>query len=142
MNAAQRGFSLIELMIAVAVIGILAGIAYPSYRDYLRRSDRADAKTALLEDAQFLERNFTVANRYDEDSAGNATVLPIGQSPRSGAAKYTVSATTLNAADFTLTAAPVAGGPMDGDACGSFTLDSLGQKDATGSLGGVTCWSK
>jgi type IV pilus assembly protein PilE len=145
MNAAQRGFSLIELMIAVAVIGILAGIAYPSYRDYLRRSDRADAKTALLENAQFLERNFTVANRYDEDSAGNATDDAdqfVDQSPRTpAAAKYTISL-VADASTFTLTAAPVAGGPMDGDACGSFTLDNLGVKDADGSLGGVTCWSK
>ena len=68
----QQGFTLIELMIVVVIVAILASLSYPSYREYVRRSARAEAKAALLENAQFMERNFTAANRYDEDSAGNA----------------------------------------------------------------------
>ena len=60
----QTGFTLLELMITVIVIAILASIALPSYQDYLRRGYRADAKAALMENAQFMERNFTEANRF------------------------------------------------------------------------------
>ena len=56
MTQKSRGFTLIELMITIAVIGILSAIAFPSYQEYLRRSNRADVKAALLENAQFLER--------------------------------------------------------------------------------------
>lgn len=137
------GFTLIELMIAVAIVGILAAIAYPSYTEFVLRSNRADAKTALLENAQFLERNFTEANVYDEDSDGNAVTLPITAAPRTGTALYGISATTLDDTTFTLTAAPVTGGRMDGDACGSFTLNHLGIKGVTGgTLSSDTCWSR
>jgi prepilin-type N-terminal cleavage/methylation domain-containing protein len=54
----QKGFTLIELMIAVVVIAILAAIAYPSYQDSVRKSRRADAKSALMEHAQFMERTY------------------------------------------------------------------------------------
>lgn len=137
----QSGFTLLELMITVAVIGILVAVAYPSYREHLRRAARADAKVVLMESAQFLERNFTEAGRYDRDSAGTAIVLPFSQAPKDGATNYLI---TLTAAQTTylLSASPAAGGLVDGDNCGTLTLNQLGQKGASGSLGVAGCWNR
>lgn len=137
------GFTLIEVMIVVAIIGFLAMIALPSYNEYIRRGARADARTALLENAQFLERNFTLATSYLKDPGGvNNVVLPVPNSPRDGTAVYVITANPHTATTYTLTAAPVVGGRMDGDACGSLTLTHLGQRGATGSLSAADCWNR
>lgn len=134
------GFTLIELMIVVVIVAILASIAYPSYTEFVRRSARADAKTALLENAQFMERNFTSSNRYNQDSAGNAidsASLPVQQSPQTGTAKYTLTLDDVTATSFTLTATPA--GVMAGDACGELTIDNTGQKQSADNAG---CWNR
>ena len=63
-DAHQRGFTIIELMIVVAIVAILAAVALPNYTQYVRRSNRADAQTTLLQAAQFLERRFTTSGSY------------------------------------------------------------------------------
>lgn len=133
----EAGFTLIEVMIVVAIVAILAAIAYPSYIEHVKRAHRADAKTALLENAQFLERNFTESNVYNKTSANADITLPQTQSPASGTAIYTVSATTLSATAYRLTATPVVGGSMDGDSCGNFTLSNLGVKGTV-----AECWRR
>jgi len=140
----ESGFTLIELMITVAIVAILTAIAYPSYTQYVRRAHRADAKTALLGDAQFLERNFTESNAYNKNAAGaniTDTSLPHIQSPASGTAIYTISVTTPTATTYTLTATPASGGPMDGDVCGALTLTHQGVKGVGGSTV-EACWGK
>ena len=141
-NANTRGFTLIELMIAVTVVGVLAAIAYPSYQGSVRRSNRAEVKGILMETAQFLERNYTVANRYDQDSAGTAIVLPFATSPKpgSGAAKYniTVAYGAAPAQTFPLSATPT--GTMTGDACGTFTLTNTGAQGSAGTV--EDCWRR
>ena len=129
-------------MITVAIVGILAAIAIPSYQGYIARGHRAAAKAALLDDAQFLERNFTEANRYDQDSAGTAIALPVTVAPREGTASYNVTATALAQTTFTLTATAIAGGRMDGDGCGNFTLTNYGVKGVSGALGVDACWNR
>lgn len=137
----QTGFTLIELMITVAIIGILASIAYPSYMQYVQRANRAEARAMLLENAQFLERNFTTANRYDQTSAGttiNSAALPRTQSPESGTARYNITLSAIASQSFTLSAAPT--GSMTGDACGTLTLTNTGVQGAGGSV--ADCWGK
>jgi type IV pilus assembly protein PilE len=146
MNNAPRGFTLIELMIVMAIVGLLAAIAYPSYRNSVMRSARAEAKAAMLDNIQWLERNFTMANRYDKDSAGNdldSTNLPSPQSPKQGTKAYDITLTVNNATPttFTLTATPTAGGPMANDECGALTINQAGVKG----VGGATvdqCWHR
>ncbi|MGF1612762.1 MAG: type IV pilin protein [Gammaproteobacteria bacterium] len=140
----KRGFTLIELMVVVAVIGILAAIAYPSYQDHVRRGNRADAKTVLLETAQFLERNFTEANRYNQTSAGGAVTLPFTQSPKTGTARYTIGG-ALAATTYTLTATRAGG--MVGDPCGDLTLTETGVQGVINQPAGATitaaeCWQR
>ena len=142
----NQGFTLIELMITVAIVGILASIAIPSYRQYIAQANRAEAKTALLTNAQFLERNFTELNCYHRSDATCTTaaisvVLPVTRTPESGAQLYAVSLQAATATTFTLQAVPQ--GNMTGDACGTLTLNHLGVKARTGS--GLTvneCWDK
>ncbi len=143
----QKGFSLIELMIVVAIVGILGAIAYPSYIQYVQRSHRADAKTALLNDAQFMERNFTESSAYDQDKAGNnitSASLPYQQSPSTGGgAVYNITLANLTATTYTLTATPAAGGLMASDTvCGTLTLDQIGVKGIGGTGNVQECWGR
>lgn len=141
----QAGVTLIELLIVVVVLGILAAIAVPSYQDYVRRANRAEAKGILLETAQFLERNYTAANRYDQDAAGNATVLPFATSPKpgGGAARYNIAAAYGAAPAQTYTLTATRAGTMAGDACGDFTLTQAGVQALVNNTATVAeCWGR
>jgi len=117
-----KGFTLIELMITVAIVGILAGIAYPSYQDSVRKSRRADAQGALLGFANAMERYFTVNNSYLGAGTpnGNSTGAPAqaifpAVSPVDGGTTYynlIISAATSNA--YTLQATPINSQAGDG----------------------------
>ncbi len=144
-KCAASGMTLIELMTVLVIVAILASIAMPSYREYLRRGDRAAAKTALLENAQFLERNRTVMNRYDLNVDGEemtAASLPVTQAPREGTARYLIKFGRIEKSEFVLRAEPVAGGPRDGDSCGTLTLNQRAEKGVEGSASPATCWNR
>jgi type IV pilus assembly protein PilE len=153
----QYGFSLIELMIALAIIGILAGIAYPNYQDSMIKSRRADAKAALLELSVFMERLYTTTGCYNPGATdkvcgdGNdaAPTLPFLTTPKSGKANYNLTV-VATPSTFTLTATPrKADGTSYSDTatdnpdpkCASLSLNNTNTKAESGTATVVSdCW--
>ncbi len=138
----SKGFTLIELMIVVAVVGILGAIAYPAYQDSVRKSRRADAKAVLLEAAQWMERFYTQHSRYDQERGGGAVVLPLTKAPKTGGPAggyYTITLSAVGQDTYTLTATPLATGGQNSDTCGTMTLNNAGVKTvSSGTL--AQCW--
>ena len=138
-NGSARGFTLIELMITVAILGILISVALPSYLDSVRKGRRADAQSVLLEASHFMERFATENLRFDQSRADGAVALPatLSSAPKHGATKfYTISLQAVGQSSFTLRAVPQ--GAMAGDTCGTMTLTDTGVKGATLN----TCWGR
>ncbi|MDB5885073.1 MAG: fimbrial protein [Polaromonas sp.] len=131
-SARMSGFTLIELMITAVIVAILAAIALPSYASYIARARRADARTQLVQAAQFMQRFYTANDSYSEDRAGNDVInrMPGGlkQSPADSAKLYdlAIPSETLTATNFVLRMVPVVGGAMANDPCGTFTMSSTG----------------
>lgn len=120
------GFTLIEVMVVVAIIGILAAISYPSYQDSIRKSRRGDAQAGMVELASFMERTFTESNSY-----AGATITASGISSD----YYGYTLPTQTATTYTVRAAPI--GDQVNDSCGTMTLVQTGARTTTGTAG---CW--
>jgi type IV pilus assembly protein PilE len=142
----SSGFTLIELMIVVAVIALLVGIGYPSYVDHVRKGKRAEAHGALLRGAQLQERFFTDRNRYASQAELAATfgvtagtTIYSGENPSLATGAYTITVAPANPdTTFTLTATPNA--PHTDPDCGNLTLTSAGVRGRTGAAPLNRCW--
>jgi type IV pilus assembly protein PilE len=139
----NAGFTLIEMMIVVGIVGILSAIAIPSYRAYVLRANRADAKRGLLTVAADLERCFTRNNTYVDNSPG-APCAAASSLPRS-TTTYRVEAdpaTGITATTFSIRAVPI-GGQAEDTKCGTFGLDDKNSRTVTGTvMTAQDCWGR
>ena len=135
MRRYNNGFTLIELMIVVLIVGIITAVAYPSYTRYVEKARRADATSALLDATQRLERCYTQFNAYNNAACNG--IVPAGSPDGHYALTSTIGANT-----FTLTAT-AQGVQLQDSRCRVFTLDNTGARTAT-DAGGVDrtalCW--
>jgi type IV pilus assembly protein PilE len=145
----STGFTLIELMIAVVVASILLTIAIPSYRSYILKSHRTDAKTALLDLAGREERYYNTNNAYTltqaglgYGTAGNVSGLLVGGNYYQVTVSNVNAATPTAAATYTIQAVAV-GTQLQDTACVSYTVTQTGAQTAlnsSGVLNSTTCW--
>jgi len=128
----HRGFTLVEVMVVVAIVGILAAIAYPSYTNYSFRTRRADGKEMLMRVASAQERYYTNLNRY-------GSLADVGLGSTSEAGFYTVQVNLANGnQSYTLVATPA--GSQATDQCGNLTLTNSGSKAFSGAQTNGSCW--
>jgi type IV pilus assembly protein PilE len=141
----RSGFTLVELLIVVAIVSILAAVALPSFQDQIRRSQRTEGKTALLRAAQLLERNYTVSNTYAADlgqlhGLGAGAVVYSGENAGLATGNYRI--TNQPCADptvcYTLTATQ--NGTFSDPRCGNLTLTSTGARGVSGAETVERCW--
>jgi type IV pilus assembly protein PilE len=129
----MRGVTLIELMIVIVIIGILAAVGYPSYRDFVDRSKRNEAKAILLEIAQNQERFYLQNNRY-----GTMGDLKYDSPQITDSGTYSATVTGPTANDFTATATYVGAGKEAGK-CKTFSIDGRGRKSSAPL---ADCWTR
>jgi len=135
------GFTLVELMITVAILGILMSVALPSYQSQVVRARRASAAGCSMELAQFMERVYASNLRYDQN-AGAATALPATNCRNELSASYTFAFATgqPQARTFTITATPGGGQATRDSACGTLSIDQAGAKGVSGTNTAAQCW--
>lgn len=134
-----RGFTLIELMIAMAVVAILAAVALPSYQRYAARTHRAAAAACMVEMAQFMERVYISNLRYDQNN-GVATALPATDCTARVNGRYTLALAAVAERTFSLTATPQGAQASIDSACGTLSLNQAGTRTVGGGDTDANCW--
>lgn len=137
-----QGFTIIEVLVVVAILGILAAIAIPGYTKYVTNARRADGKSALVAAAQAMERYYT--NNYDYGSMNGTDYSGADIPDKSDQELYNITVTEANATDFSIEAVADPNGKQAGDTlCKTLTINHLGEKGAKNAQNTDTtddCW--
>jgi len=150
LNSSARGFTLLELVIAVAILAVLSTLAMPAYRSYRLRANRAEARAALLSLAAAQEKYYLTCNAYaadlaeDRETSCDPAQLRFPARSEHGLYSLAVSMADVESWSATATAAPDAE-QADDTECQAFGLDSVGAKTAVAADGAATdalCWSR
>ena len=131
-----RGITLIELMIVIVVVAILGSIAVPAYQDHVIRAKRSDAKVALLDTANKLDKALYTWGNYNNGGAVTVVTDIPGASATSPDGYYTLSFGLISTVAYRITATPT--GSHSDATCGSLSFDQAGLKTATGD--DQQCW--
>lgn len=133
----HKGFTLIEVMIAVLLIGILCAIAYPSYLSYILKSHRSDALATLTQDQIILERCYAQNFSYNQACASLPAFPQV-----SAQGFYSINISNLGATSYTLTATPIGNQTKD-TTCASFSVTQANIKTAVDNTGTAQtiCWN-
>jgi len=143
-----HGFTLIELMIVVAIIAILSAIAYPSYISHVTKTHRVAAEGCLSEFSNWMERYYTTNLRYDQDQAGNSvtTVIPLTTmdcattSQTGNNYTYQFAANEPTRSTYKIEAIPQNAQATRDTKCATLSIDQTGKRDITGSGTVAECW--
>lgn len=136
MRKYMRGITLTELMIVVVIVGILATVAYPNYREFVARAKRTEAKSMLLQVASMQERFYLQNNSYTTDLTSLGFANAANQVSDSGS--YQLNVTAADANDFTAVAAYL-NADAEAGKCGTFQIDGRGTKTSAPL---ADCWSR
>lgn len=131
----DAGFTLIELMIVVGIIGVLGAISYPLYTDYVQKGRRADGKSAVLNAAHEMERCGSTFGRYN-----HANCAAQANPPDSPEGHYSIASSNVTASTYTFTATAQGAQAADSAECDAFAVNQAGVKTSTGSEGNDRCW--
>jgi type IV pilus assembly protein PilE len=139
MKQNNAGVTLVELMVTVAIVGILAAIAYPSYQRYVQRASRTDAKARLMEVSQDLQKCFTRYMSYTNASCAIYNDVSDADGVPTEKRRYVITIQAPTARTYTLTATPQGAQALDAD-CMNLTLTESGVRGRSGTGDPQTCW--
>lgn len=129
------GFTLIEVMITVAIIGIIAMIGYPTYQEHIVKTHRAKAKACVMEHAQAMERHYTTHLTYVGGNPALACRNDGGLNTR-----YQIAIANVDARTYSVSAMPIGQQALTDTQCGTLSLDQAGMKTVTGKGHAAQCW--
>jgi len=134
-NIKHHGFTLLELLITITIIGVIAGIAYPRYNYHIAKTRRMQAEVALGDIAARLEQFYSISNSYQH---ATLDVLQVNKYAADNCYMLNIDAATDQ--EYRISAAPLNSQATIDHACGTLTLDQMGEKGISGTGSRELCW--